>query len=48
MERAAAYAALGDPARLAIVETLAVGDRSPGELSQLLSTCRWHTGACRS
>jgi len=30
--RAAAFAALGDPIRLRIVELLAVGDRTPGEL----------------
>src|SRR5687768_10927452 len=30
--RAAMYAALGDPARLAIVDDLAVSDRSPKEL----------------
>ncbi|HEY6746773.1 MAG TPA: helix-turn-helix domain-containing protein [Mycobacteriales bacterium] len=34
--RAAVHAALGDPARLAVVEALAVGDRSPGELGRLL------------
>ena len=34
--RAAVYAALGDPARLAAVDALAVGDRSPGELGSLL------------
>ncbi|WP_028708208.1 helix-turn-helix domain-containing protein [Propionicicella superfundia] len=30
--RAARHAALGDPARLRVVELLALGDRSPGEL----------------
>jgi ArsR family transcriptional regulator, arsenate/arsenite/antimonite-responsive transcriptional repressor / arsenate reductase (thioredoxin) len=34
--RAAVYAALGDPGRLAVVDALALGDRSPGELSELL------------
>jgi ArsR family transcriptional regulator, arsenate/arsenite/antimonite-responsive transcriptional repressor / arsenate reductase (thioredoxin) len=34
--RAEVYAALGDPARLAVVDALALGDRSPGELSEAL------------
>ena len=34
--RAGVYAALGDPGRLAVVDALALGDRSPGELGQLL------------
>jgi protein-tyrosine-phosphatase/DNA-binding HxlR family transcriptional regulator len=34
--RAAVYAALGDPARLAIVGALLLGDRSPGELGEAL------------
>ena len=34
--RAAVYAALGDPARLAVVDALALGDRSPGELGESL------------
>lgn len=34
-ERAAVHAALGDPARLAIVDELAVSDRSPVELRRL-------------
>lgn len=34
--RAAVHAALGDPARLAIVDALAVGDSSPGELADRL------------
>src|SRR4051794_4111888 len=34
--RAAVYAALGDPGRLAVVEALVLGDRSPGELGVLL------------
>jgi ArsR family transcriptional regulator, arsenate/arsenite/antimonite-responsive transcriptional repressor / arsenate reductase (thioredoxin) len=34
--RAEVYAALGDPARLAVVDALVLGDRSPGELGQLL------------
>lgn len=34
--RAAVYAALGEPARLAIVEELVVSDRSPKELGDLL------------
>jgi protein-tyrosine-phosphatase/DNA-binding HxlR family transcriptional regulator len=34
--RAAVYAALGDPSRLAVVDALALGDRSPGELGELL------------
>jgi ArsR family transcriptional regulator, arsenate/arsenite/antimonite-responsive transcriptional repressor / arsenate reductase (thioredoxin) len=33
-ERAAVFAALGDPVRLAIVDDLALSDRSPGELAQ--------------
>jgi len=32
MQRAAVHAALGDPARLGIVDLLMFGDRSPGEL----------------
>jgi len=35
--RARIHAALGDPARLAIVDTLAAGDAAPGELAALLS-----------
>jgi len=35
--RAAVYAALGDPARLAVVDALLLGDRSPGELGEALS-----------
>ena len=34
--RAAVYAALGDPGRLAVVDALALGDRSPGELGAAL------------
>lgn len=34
--RAAVYAALGVPARLAVVDALAVGDASPGELGKSL------------
>jgi protein-tyrosine-phosphatase/DNA-binding HxlR family transcriptional regulator len=34
--RASVYAALGDPARLAIVDALLLGDRSPGELGDVL------------
>lgn len=34
--RAAVYAALGDVARLAVVDALVLGDRSPGELGELL------------
>jgi protein-tyrosine-phosphatase len=34
--RAQIHAALGEPARLAIVDTLALGDASPGELAQAL------------
>ena len=34
--RAAVYAALGDPARLAVADALALGDRSPGELGEAL------------
>ncbi|MFI6162951.1 MarR family transcriptional regulator [Micromonospora haikouensis] len=34
--RARMHAALGDPARLAIVDTLLVGDASPGELARSL------------
>ncbi len=33
-DRAAVHAALGDPARLAIVDDLATSDRSPGELAE--------------
>lgn len=33
--RAARHAALGDPARLAIIDELAVSDRAPGELRRL-------------
>ena len=36
-ERAAVHAALGEPVRLAIVEDLAVSDRSPSELATRLS-----------
>lgn len=36
VRRAAVYAALGDPARLAVVDALVLGDRSPGELGELL------------
>jgi protein-tyrosine-phosphatase len=36
LARARIHAALGDPARLAIVDTLAVGDASPGELAHTL------------
>jgi ArsR family transcriptional regulator, arsenate/arsenite/antimonite-responsive transcriptional repressor / arsenate reductase (thioredoxin) len=32
--RAAVYAALGDPVRLAVVDALLLGDRSPGELGE--------------
>src|SRR5690349_8912841 len=35
--RARLHAALGDPARLAIVETLTVGDASPGEIARDLA-----------
>ena len=35
-ERARFHAALGDPGRLAIVDALALGDRSPGNLAQQL------------
>lgn len=35
-ERARVHAALGEPARLAIVDTLALGDASPGELGRSL------------
>jgi ArsR family transcriptional regulator, arsenate/arsenite/antimonite-responsive transcriptional repressor / arsenate reductase (thioredoxin) len=34
--RATVFAALGDPGRLAVVDALALGDRSPGELGDLL------------
>ena len=34
--RARVHAALGDPARLAIVDALVLGDASPGEVSELL------------
>jgi len=34
--RARVYAALGDPARLAIVDTLVLGDASPGEIAEAL------------
>jgi protein-tyrosine-phosphatase/DNA-binding HxlR family transcriptional regulator len=36
VRRARVHAALGDPARLAIVDTLAVGDAAPGELGAVL------------
>lgn len=36
VSRAAVYAALGEPVRLAVVDALAVGDRSPGELGSFL------------
>ncbi|MFC6155582.1 arsenate reductase/protein-tyrosine-phosphatase family protein [Kribbella jiaozuonensis] len=36
VERARVHAALGDPARLAIVDALVVGDAAPGELGALL------------
>lgn len=36
-DRAAVHAALGEPARLAIVEELATSDRSPGELADRLA-----------
>ena len=36
MSRARVHAALGDPARLAIVDMLAVGDASPGEIAHAL------------
>lgn len=36
VRRAARHAALGDPARLAIVDALRVGDASPSELARLL------------
>lgn len=35
-ERARIHAALGDPARLAIVDTLVAGDAAPGELAVVL------------
>lgn len=35
-ERARIHAALGDPARLAIVDTLLAGDAAPGELASVL------------
>lgn len=37
VRRAAVHAALGDPHRLAVVDELAVSDRSPGELADRLS-----------
>jgi protein-tyrosine-phosphatase/DNA-binding HxlR family transcriptional regulator len=36
-ERARVHAALGDPARLAIVDTLCLGDASPGEIARDLA-----------
>jgi protein-tyrosine-phosphatase len=36
-ERARVHAALGDPSRLSIVDTLALGDASPGEVAQALN-----------
>ncbi|WP_427893481.1 helix-turn-helix domain-containing protein [Kribbella sp. GL6] len=36
VERARVHAALGDPARLAVVDALVVGDAAPGELGALL------------
>jgi protein-tyrosine-phosphatase/DNA-binding HxlR family transcriptional regulator len=35
--RARIHAALGDPARLAIIDTLVLGDASPGEIAQTLA-----------
>jgi len=35
--RARVHAALGDPVRLAIVDTLVLGDASPGELAEVLA-----------
>jgi ArsR family transcriptional regulator, arsenate/arsenite/antimonite-responsive transcriptional repressor / arsenate reductase (thioredoxin) len=37
LARAAVHAALGEPARLAIVEELATSDRSPKELADRLA-----------
>lgn len=37
LERAARFAALGDPQRLAIVDELAISDRSPAELERRLA-----------
>jgi len=37
VRRAALHAALADPARLRIIDTLAVGDRSPSELAAMLA-----------
>lgn len=37
VERAAIHAALGDPSRLRIVDTLLIGDASPSELAAMLS-----------
>jgi ArsR family transcriptional regulator, arsenate/arsenite/antimonite-responsive transcriptional repressor / arsenate reductase (thioredoxin) len=37
VERARIHAALGEPARLAIVDTLTLGDASPGEIGHTLS-----------
>lgn len=36
-ERARVHAALGDPARLAIVDALRLGDASPGEIARELA-----------
>jgi DNA-binding transcriptional ArsR family regulator len=36
LARARIHAALGEPARLAIVDTLTVGDASPGEIAHIL------------
>lgn len=36
MHRAAVHAALGEPSRLAVVDALLLGDRSPGELAEAL------------
>ena len=35
-DRARIHAALGDPARLAVVDTLVAGDAAPGELAAVL------------
>ncbi|RQX59696.1 ArsR family transcriptional regulator, partial [Micromonospora chalcea] len=37
VERARVHAALGDPARLAIVDALTLGDASPGEIAHTLA-----------
>ena len=45
--RARIHAALGDPARLTMVDILTLGDASPGELAQALELPTQPGGASR-